>query len=102
MVLRAERQQLRCRRKATRMFTRGNRPAEDPGGRLGPRRSGPRVLVMSAVMAVLALAMYAPSSALAHEVKCEDNKITSNFNGTKIPGGDTIWFNSVVKVKGQS
>jgi uncharacterized repeat protein (TIGR01451 family) len=26
--------------------------------------------------------------------------ITSNFNGTKIPGGDYIWFNSVANVKG--
>jgi hypothetical protein len=26
--------------------------------------------------------------------------ITANFNGTPIPGGDYIWFNSVLKVQG--
>ncbi|HVT36097.1 MAG TPA: hypothetical protein VHE37_10945 [Nevskiaceae bacterium] len=26
--------------------------------------------------------------------------ITSNFNGTRVPGGDYIWFNSVLKVAG--
>jgi hypothetical protein len=28
-----------------------------------------------------------------------DDSISSNFNGTAIDGGDTIWFNSVVNVK---
>ena len=31
---------------------------------------------------------------------CPNNSIVSNFNGTKIPGGDYIWFNSVLKAKG--
>src|SRR5262245_24521304 len=26
--------------------------------------------------------------------------ITSNFNGTKIPAGDAVWFNSVLKASG--
>jgi hypothetical protein len=31
---------------------------------------------------------------------CPNNSIVSNFNGTKIPGGDYIWFNSVLKPRG--
>jgi hypothetical protein len=31
---------------------------------------------------------------------CPLSSITSNFNGTAIPGGSTIWFNSVFKVSG--
>ena len=34
---------------------------------------------------------------------CSTNsEITSNFNGTAIPGGDYIWFNAVLNVKGRS
>jgi len=33
---------------------------------------------------------------------CSNNRIESNFNGTAIPGGDTIWFNSVLKPSGAS
>jgi hypothetical protein len=29
-----------------------------------------------------------------------DSSITSNFNGTRIPGGDWLWFTAVTKVKG--
>jgi hypothetical protein len=31
-----------------------------------------------------------------------NSEITSNFNGTAIPGGDYIWFNAVLNVKGRS
>src|SRR5207245_10831645 len=31
---------------------------------------------------------------------CPNNSIVSNFNGTKIQGGDFIWFNSMLKAKG--
>jgi hypothetical protein len=31
---------------------------------------------------------------------CPANSIVSNFNGTAIPAGDWIWFNSVLKAKG--
>jgi hypothetical protein len=33
---------------------------------------------------------------------CPSNTISSNFNGTAIPGGDYIWFNSVFKPSGVS
>ena len=32
--------------------------------------------------------------------RCPNNSIVSNFNGTAIPGGDYIWFNSVLKPRG--
>ena len=31
-----------------------------------------------------------------------NSEISSNFNGTAIPGGDYIWFNAVLNVKGRS
>jgi|SRR5579883_740923 len=50
-----------------------------------------------------------PSAALRLRPECEDledratptvSAITSNFNGTAIPAGDSLWFSSVAKVSG--
>jgi hypothetical protein len=45
------------------------------------------------------------ASSVAKEARAQSNSngassITSNFNGTPIPAGDWIWFNSVLKVHG--
>ncbi|MBV8206016.1 MAG: PEP-CTERM sorting domain-containing protein [Acidobacteria bacterium] len=51
------------------------------------------------ILVVLTFAVMAAPSAMAD---CSNNScfaasINSNFNGTAIPGNDTIWFNSVIK-----
>lgn len=52
---------------------------------------------------VLAMAGFAPlyaPSAFAWGGPCQNQtSITSNFNGTPIPGGSYIWFNAVMKLK---
>ena len=52
-------------------------------------------------VAVLAwvLLLFGSEAALAHPFKCT-SAITSNFNGTAIGAGDTVWFNGVTKVSG--
>lgn len=88
--------------KETRMFIRGKRPACAPG-QLVPRRRQARAASLAlAGAAALALPALASPPALASAPACSNNSITSNFNGTAIAGGDTIWFNSVVKAKGAS
>jgi hypothetical protein len=47
------------------------------------------------------LLLLASEAALAHPFRCT-SAITSNFNGTAVAGGDSIWFNGVVKVSGLS
>src|ERR1700755_2240793 len=56
-----------------------------------------RMLVLAAAMA---LPVLQPASALANDATCAPTAITSNFNGTAIPAGRTIWFNSVLKASG--
>jgi hypothetical protein len=45
------------------------------------------------------LLLFVATSALAHPYKCT-SAIASNFNGTAIAAGDTVWFNGVLKVNG--
>jgi hypothetical protein len=40
------------------------------------------------------------SLSCAQPATCPQTSISANFNGTSIPAGDFIWFNSVVKVSG--
>jgi hypothetical protein len=47
------------------------------------------------------LLLFGSEAALAHPFKCT-SAITSNFNGTAIAAGDSIWFNGVTKVSGLS
>ena len=47
------------------------------------------------------LLLFGSEAALAHPFKCTSG-ITSNFNGTAIAAGDTVWFNGVTKVSGLS
>jgi hypothetical protein len=47
------------------------------------------------------LLLFGSDEAFAHPFKCT-SAITSNFNGTAIAGGDSVWFNGVVKANGLS
>jgi len=47
------------------------------------------------------LMLIGSEAALAHPFKCT-SAITSNFNGTAVAAGDSVWFNGVTKVSGLS
>jgi hypothetical protein len=56
-----------------------------------------------ALAAVIALPVLQPASALADDAPAcsgAPSAIASNFNGTAIPSGRTIWFSSVMKASG--
>jgi hypothetical protein len=60
-----------------------------------------RVLASAAIAVSVLAAGAAPASAGGETTAptCPAS-IESNFNGTRIPGGSTIWFNAVLKAKG--
>lgn len=59
---------------------------------------------MLALAAVIALPALLPASALADDAPAcapgSSSTIVSNFNGTAVPAGRTIWFSSVLKAAG--
>src|SRR5678810_778191 len=57
--------------------------------------------MLKAISLAGVLLLFGSDLAFAHPFKCT-SAITSNFNGTAIPGGDFVWFNGVVKVNGLS
>ena len=58
-----------------------------------------RTFITSSAIGVGALAGAGSVSRLLAQTQ-SGCSISSNFNGTPIPGGDYIWFNSVLKVQG--
>jgi hypothetical protein len=58
-----------------------------------------RTFITSSAMGVGALAGAGSVSRLLAQTQ-SGCSISANFNGTPIPGGDYIWFNSVLKVQG--
>jgi hypothetical protein len=59
-----------------------------------------RVVVLGLAVALLSLSMSTTTAFGNGPPQCPDNTIASNFEGTPIPGGDTIWFNAVLKASG--
>jgi hypothetical protein len=57
--------------------------------------------LVAVLVSVFALSVFSVPAVIAWGGPCAVNtSITSNFNGTSIPAGDYIWFNSVMKLSG--